>query len=150
MVAANAEKSGRRAAGIVLLDPLDRSQVASRLFLDLQSTGLKQASLLRGVSDATLTANFWYHQLCSTKMADEFHGVRPKAPTLHVRASEKLKHMKQAKSRYMWNMSGTPIYVPGDHISMLHNQETANAVDHWLSSLATETSTAQTQRRSFR
>jgi hypothetical protein len=125
------------------LDPLDKSQVTPSALLELQSISLKEASLLGRISDAMLTASFWYHQLCSTEMEDELYMVRPNAPILHVRASEEMMGMKKAETSSVWNISKDVIYVSGDHMSMLHNQETANVVDDWLSSLAIEMSTAE-------
>jgi amino acid adenylation domain-containing protein len=136
MVAAHAEKIGHRAAGVALLDPFDESQVTSSAFLELQSISLKEASLLGGISDATLTASCWYHQLGSAEMRDELSMARTSAPILHVRASEEMVHMKEAEtSSILWDISKDVTYVPGNHFSMLYNPETANVVDNWLSSL---------------
>jgi hypothetical protein len=133
------ERIGHRAAGVVLLDPLDKSQVTPSALLELQSISLKKASLLGRISDAMLTASFWYHQLCSAEMEGELYMVRPNAPILHVMASEEMTHIKKAEtSSILWNISKDVIYVSGDHLSMLHNQETANVVDNWLSSLVIE------------
>jgi len=131
LVAALAEKLGHPAAGIVLLDPIEEQQFTRRLFFDIQAASLKLASLLNGVSDSTLTASYWYHQICSTNMADE---MAPKAPILDVRASQRMRHMKKAVEHSISN-NGDLVHVPGDHISMLNNQETANVVDTWLSAL---------------
>jgi hypothetical protein len=137
MVAASIEQIGRRAAGVVLLDPLDKTQITPDMIAAQQSISLKLASLLGGISDTSLTASFWYQQLSFSRMAEELPKWRPKAPTIHIRASENIEG-KKIKQHPKSSLSTTLINVPGDHSSMLHNQETAAAVDDFLLSLQVE------------
>ncbi|MDT0309258.1 type I polyketide synthase [Streptomyces sp. DSM 44917] len=135
-VAAELERAGAPARGLVLLDTLMDSDLAGTVGLTQTLLGgmLTRESVSAPLDDTRLTAMGWYAVL--------YDGWRPKpltTPTLHVRAAEPLvpRPPGEPAPEPAWPGAPAVVEVPGNHFTMHHEHAatTAAAVLAWLPGL---------------
>jgi acyl transferase domain-containing protein/thioesterase domain-containing protein len=117
-------------AAVVLLDSYPTARGASVGALTAAVSGALADDVLGLVNDDRLTAMGAYLGLLAG-----WQPLETSAPTLCVRASERLSPVAEVEEEQRWAFACNEIEVPGNHVTMMeeHVDTTAQAVQRWLS-----------------